>query len=101
MVSNESVNPITVLVCELPDEFSLGSSISFSKSMHSVQCSLNVCHIASESLLIQTTKMLPVPGELLFRVTAGHVTLLRPKRPADAPYVHPLNVADFKGIRAG
>jgi hypothetical protein len=32
-----------------------------------------------------------VPGELLFRV-----------RPAEcAPYVHPLNVADFKGIRAG
>jgi hypothetical protein len=27
----------------------------------------------------------PVPGELLFRVTTGHVTLLRPKRPADAP----------------
>jgi hypothetical protein len=26
---------------------------------------------------------------------------LRPKRPADAPYVHPLNVADFKGIRTG
>ena len=27
----------------------------------------------------------PVPGELLFRVTTVHVTLLRPKRPADAP----------------
>jgi hypothetical protein len=26
-----------------------------------------------------------VPGELLFRATTGHVTLLRPKRPADAP----------------
>ena len=26
-----------------------------------------------------------VPGELLFRVTTGHVTLLRAKRPADAP----------------
>jgi hypothetical protein len=26
-----------------------------------------------------------VPGELLFRVTTGHVTLLRPKRPAHAP----------------
>jgi 2-polyprenyl-3-methyl-5-hydroxy-6-metoxy-1,4-benzoquinol methylase len=25
-----------------------------------------------------------VPGELLFRVTTGHVTLLRPKRPVDA-----------------
>ena len=25
-----------------------------------------------------------VPGELLFRVTTGHVTLLPPKRPADA-----------------
>ena len=39
-----------------------------------------------------------VSGELLFRVTTAHVTLIRPKRPADA---HPLNVADFKGIRAG
>ena len=26
-----------------------------------------------------------VPGELLFRVATGHVTLLRPKRSADAP----------------
>jgi hypothetical protein len=27
----------------------------------------------------------PVPGELLFRVTTGHITLLRAKRSADAP----------------
>jgi imidazolonepropionase-like amidohydrolase len=27
----------------------------------------------------------PVPGELLFRVITGHVTLLRAKCPADAP----------------
>jgi len=27
--------------------------------------------------------------------------IVRPKRPADVPYVNPLNVADFKGIRAG
>jgi hypothetical protein len=26
-----------------------------------------------------------VPGELLFRLATGHVTLLRAKRPADAP----------------
>ena len=26
---------------------------------------------------------MPVPGELLFRVTTGHVTLLRPKLPGD------------------
>jgi hypothetical protein len=42
-----------------------------------------------------------VPGELLFRVTTGHVTLLRPNARLVRPYVHPLNVADFKGIRAG
>jgi hypothetical protein len=42
-----------------------------------------------------------VPGELLFRVTTGHVTLLRPNARLMRPYVHPLNVADFKGIRAG
>ena len=27
--------------------------------------------------------------------------IVRPKRPADEPHVHPLNLADFKGIRAG
>ncbi len=43
----------------------------------------------------------PVPGESLFRVTTGHITLLRPKARLMRPYVHPLNVADFKGIRAG
>ena len=33
----------------------------------------------------------------------GQRILLRPKRPADAPrpFVHPLIVADFKGIRPG
>jgi hypothetical protein len=43
----------------------------------------------------------PVPGELLFRPGTGHVTLLRAKRPADAPLCSSFNVADFKGIRAG
>jgi hypothetical protein len=43
----------------------------------------------------------PVPGDLLFRVTTGHVTLLRPNARLKRPYVHPLNIADFKGIRAG
>jgi hypothetical protein len=43
-----------------------------------------------------------VPGEFLFRVTTGHVALLYPGPPGLArPYVHPLNGADFKGIRAG
>jgi len=43
----------------------------------------------------------PVPGELLFRVTAGHVTLFVLNARLMRPYVHPLNVADFKGNRAG
>ena len=33
--------------------------------------------------------------------TTGHVTLLRPKPRLMRPYVIPLNIADFKGIRAG
>ncbi len=32
---------------------------------------------------VHTSEQCPVPGELLFRVTTGHVTLLRPKHPAD------------------
>jgi hypothetical protein len=43
-----------------------------------------------------------VPGELLFRATTWHVALLCPGPPGLARlYVHPLNGADFKGIRAG
>jgi len=48
-----------------------------------------------------------VLGELLFRVTTGPVTghcyvqRLRPNARLMRPYVHALNVADFKGIRAG
>ena len=34
---------------------------------------------------LESFQLKAVPGELLFRVTTGHVTLLRPKRPADAP----------------
>ena len=34
---------------------------------------------------IESSRGERVPGELLFRVTTGHVTLLRPKRLADAP----------------
>ena len=46
------------------------------------------------------SKVGPVPGELLFRVTTGHVSyVLNAQRMR--PYVHPLNVADFKGIRSG
>jgi hypothetical protein len=41
-----------------------------------------------------------VAGELLFGATTGHVTLRLNTRLL-GPYVHPLNVADFKGIRAG
>jgi len=44
---------------------------------------------------------LDVPGELLFRVTTWHVTLFVLNARLMRPYVHPLNVADFKGIRAG
>jgi hypothetical protein len=46
------------------------------------------------------TRSNPVAGELLFRATPGHVALLRPEWLV-LPYVHPLNVADFKGIRVG
>jgi len=42
-----------------------------------------------------------VPAELLFRVTTGHVTLFVLDARLMRPYVHSLNVADFKGIRAG
>ena len=42
-----------------------------------------------------------VPGELLFRVTTAYVILLRPYARLMRPYIHPLHVADFKGIRAG
>jgi hypothetical protein len=43
----------------------------------------------------------PVPGELLFRLATGHVHCYVPNARLMRPYVHPLNVADFKGIRAG
>jgi hypothetical protein len=38
---------------------------------------------------------------LLFWVTTGHATFLCPNARLKRPYVQPLNVADFKGIRAG
>jgi hypothetical protein len=43
----------------------------------------------------------PVPGELLFRLATGHLHCYVPNARLMRPYVHPLNVADFKGIRAG
>ena len=67
--------------------------------MHRVACASTA---VTGSCGLCCTDSGPVPGELLFRVTTGHVTLryvlnARLMR----PYVHPLNVADFKGIRAG
>ena len=38
-------------------------------------------------------------GESLFRATIGHITLFVLNARLMRPYVHPLNVADFKGIR--
>jgi hypothetical protein len=69
-------------------------------SSHGYLPSLNTHAASSFAMEASIRSTLAVPGELLFRVTSGHVTLLRAKRPADAPLC-PLNVADFKGIRTG
>jgi hypothetical protein len=58
-------------------------------------------HYAREALRLLPSDQTAVPGELLFRVTTGHVTLSVLNARLMRPYVHPLNVADFKDIHAG